>query len=61
MTILRRYFGEPEWESIDEQTARKVLVRFFLDVDVALADIAAGVVLHTNAAEYKRLPARDAT
>jgi len=57
MVILRRYFDEPQWEPIDEQTARKVLARFFLDVEVALVDIAAGLVLCTNAAEYKRSPA----
>ena len=56
MLILRRYFDESEWESIDEETARKVLARFFLDVELALVDIAAGCVICTNAAEYKRQP-----
>ena len=57
MVILRRYFDESQWEPIGEQTARKVLARFFLDAEVALKDIAAGLILHTNAAEYKAPPA----
>jgi len=54
MDILRRYFDEPEWELVDEQTARKVLERNFVDVALALEDIAAGCVLTTGTAEYKR-------
>ena len=60
MAILRRYFdnphcfGEPQWEPIDEETARKVLAQFFVDAELALVDIAAGCVICTDRAEYKR-------
>jgi len=54
MIIVRRYFDEAEWEMVDEETARKVLAGYVLDVDLALVDIAAGCVLTTIGAEYKR-------
>ena len=54
MDIVRRYFDEPEWEPVDDETARKVLARNFVDVELALVDIAAGRVLRTPGAEYKR-------
>ncbi len=54
MGIVRRYFDETEWEPVDDKTARKVLARNFVDVELALVDIAAGCVLCTTGAEYKR-------
>ena len=56
MAIIRRYFDESEWEAVDEQSARQILGRNFVDVDLALEDIAAGRVLRTVAAEYKHGP-----
>lgn len=60
MGILRRYFDDPlgrlvdpQWEPIDEQTARKDLA-IFVDVERALQDIGAGCVITTDTAEYKR-------
>ena len=64
MGILRRcfdnpdlYLEDPEWEPIDEQIARKAFTGFFVDVERALMDIAAGCVVSTDTAEYKRSPA----
>ncbi len=54
MKILRRYFDEPQWEQVDEETARKILERNFVDVELAMTDIAAGCVLTTVGAEYKQ-------
>lgn len=54
MQIIKRYFDECDWLPVDQETAAKHLAGFYLDPRPVLEEIAAGHVVYTDVAEYKR-------
>jgi hypothetical protein len=55
--ILKRYFDEKEWEEVAWEQEEQQLARFYLDVELILADLLKGETIYTDVAEYRASPA----
>ena len=51
--VQKRYYDEEEWFPIDGEKARKALEPYFIEIEPIMADLAAGVTIYTDVAEYR--------